>query len=128
MRLIIMDTNFILIPFMFHVDIFSELQRICDFPYKICLLDRSFEELKRIATKEKKFIKPALALIEKEGSEIIKTEGRKSVDLLLVEVAKEKKAIVATQDQQLRKNLKREKIPFIYMRQKKYLEIQKNVL
>jgi len=128
MVLIILDTNFILIPMMFNVDIFSEIERICIFDYELSIIDRSLDELKNIKTKEKRFIKPTLELIKKKGIKIIKTKDGKNVDEIIIETAKEKKAVVATQDALLRKSLKKDKIPVIYMRQKKYLELSKNVL
>jgi len=49
MRKIILDTNFLLIPAQFKVDIFSEIDRICSFTYSLFVLDKSVEELKKIS-------------------------------------------------------------------------------
>ena len=32
---VILDTNFLMIPYKFRVDIFSELTRVCNFSYKL---------------------------------------------------------------------------------------------
>ena len=41
---IILDTNFLMIPSMFKVDIFSEIERICDFKYELCIVDKTLDE------------------------------------------------------------------------------------
>ena len=45
MKKIILDTNFLLIPAQFNVDIFSEIERICDFQYQLCIVDKTLSEL-----------------------------------------------------------------------------------
>ena len=53
MKKILLDTNFLLIPSQFKVDIFSELERICIFNYKLYVLDKTVDELKYIIEKQK---------------------------------------------------------------------------
>ena len=64
---IILDTNFLLVPFQFNVDIFSEIERICDFQYSIFILDTTVDELKKVMAeqkgKHKEQAKAALSLI-----------------------------------------------------------------
>jgi len=116
---IILDTDFLLMSLKFRVDLISEINRVCDFNYKICIIDKTIDELKN-----KKFEKLALGLIKR--FEIINTKKDKIVDDLILEL-KDDNIIVATQDKEFKKKLKREKIPIITIRQKKYLMIQ-NVL
>ena len=53
MKKIILDTNFLLIPSQFNVDIFTEIDRICLFKYKLCVLDETINELNSIIEKQK---------------------------------------------------------------------------
>ena len=119
MHKVILDTDFLLTSLSFGVDLISEIDRICDFPYEICIIDKTVDELKN-----KKLGKLALQIIK--GFNIIETKKDKDVDELIFKLEKDN-IIVATQDKELKKKLKREKIPVITIRQKKYLIIQ-NVL
>ena len=89
MKKIILDTNFLLIPAQFRVDIFSEIQRIADFRYQLCILDKTLAELKKINQEQrgryKAAVKLALDLIKKKKPKVIKTSSQKYVDDLLVE-------------------------------------------
>ena len=53
MEKILLDTNFLLIPSQFKVDIFSEIKRICNFSYKLYVLDKSVGELNYIIENQK---------------------------------------------------------------------------
>lgn len=125
---ILLDTNFLLIPAVFKVDIFTELQRICDFKYKVYILDKSIKELQKIVEKQKgkhrEAAKLALILIKFKKTGIISTKSRKSVDDILYELAgKGKDVIIATQDKKLRKKIKNKGGKAIILRKKQYLEI-----
>ncbi|MBW2979356.1 hypothetical protein KY307_01755 [Candidatus Woesearchaeota archaeon] len=114
-----------MIPATLGVDIFREINRICQFNYEICILDKSIEELSKIIEKakgkEKRAAKTALALIKKKNIKIIKTHEKKlDVDSILLKKAK-KDAIIATQDIELKEGLKKIKAKHITLRQKKYL-------
>ena len=130
MKKIILDTNFLLIPAQFRVDIFSEIQRIVDFPYQLCIVDKSLDELKNIAEKQKKpsklAVKLTLGLIKTKDLKIIPVKqgnSRASADDLIVELASKEPGsyIIATQDRLLRQRLKEAKVNVIVLRQKKYL-------
>ena len=121
MKHIILDTNFILIPIQFKVDIFVELRRICDFNYEVSVLDKTITELNRITKtqpgKHKAAVRLALQLIKKNNVQTIKTATQKYVDDILVDLSK-KGYIIATQDIALKRRLKR---PYITLRKKQYL-------
>ncbi|MFC1801603.1 PIN domain-containing protein [Nanoarchaeota archaeon] len=121
MKKIILDTNFLLIPAQFRVDIFTEIQRVADFKYQLCILDKTLIELKKIHQEQrgkyKAAVKLALDLIKKKKPKVIKTTSEKYVDDLLVEQSK-KGAVIATQDIGLKRRLKK---PIITLRQKKRL-------
>ena len=122
-RRIILDTNFLLIPFQFRVDIFEEVKKIADFKYKLFVLDKTLDELVKIQKEQKgknrAAAKLALQLIKKKDVKIIKTTEDKIVDDLLAQYSR-KGDIIATQDLGLKRRLKK---PYIILRQKKYLAL-----
>ena len=121
MKKIILDTNMLLVPFQFKVDIFKEIDRIIDEKYEIFVVDKTLEELEKLIKgnkeKDKKVAKLAKQLIKKNKVKIINTQG-KNVDEIIIKI-KDKDTIVATQDKELRKKLKGD---VIVLRQKKYLK------
>ena len=130
MKKIIIDTNFLMIPYKFRVDIFSEFNRICNFNYELYIYENSINELKNIIDKQsgknKKAAQFALKLIKLKNISIIKSEP-KDVDLLILSNLT-KDTIVATQDMQLKKELLEKGAFVIILRQKKYLQLIKKGL
>ena len=117
MKKILLDTNFLLTVIEFKIDIFSELDRTCDFNYKLFTLDKVVDEIKNIIQKQKgknkKNAEFALKLLKK----IKKIKTKKGfTDDIIAEMSKE--YIVATQDTYLKKRLKGKKL---MIRQKKYI-------
>jgi hypothetical protein len=118
MKRVILDTNFLLAIGQFGIDVFSELERICDFPYKVFVLDKTIGELNKVLTtggKDKAAAKLALSLV-KEKVEVIRTSDG-YVDDILVQLANGDN-IVATQDKELKDRIKTR---VITIKQKKYL-------
>lgn len=127
MRKVVLDTNFLLIPFQFKVDIFSEISRICRFNCKLCIFEQSINELEKIikgqSGKDKKAAQFALKLIKLKDIGIIKSNQREGyVDSLILNSLAEGD-VVATQDSQLKKELLKKGSTVIILRQKKYLEL-----
>ena len=125
MKKIIIDTNFLMIPIQFRVDIFSEFSRICNFNYKLFIFEQSINELKNIIEKQtgknRKAAQFALKLIKLKNINIIKSK-RKNVDSLILKNASND-TIVATQDSHLKKKLLEKGASVIILRQKKYLQL-----
>jgi len=117
---IILDTDFILHSIENKVDFFEEIKRISQFKYKICIIDRTLEELKN-----KKNEKLALSLL-KNKVDIIQTKKDKPVDDLILSL-ESKNIVVCTSDKELKEKLKKRNIPVIHLRKRKYLVIE-NVL
>ena len=124
MKRIIIDTNFLLIPLKFRVDIFSEFNRVCNFNYKLSIFDGSINELKNIIEKQsgidKKAAQFALKLIKLKNIGIIKSHQKDVDELILNSVNND--TIIATQDINLKKELLKKGASVIILRQKKYLE------
>jgi hypothetical protein len=128
MRKVIIDTNFLLIPYQFKVDIFSEIRRICNVKYDVFVLDKTVGELERIIGKQggkhREAAKLALGLLKSKGVKVIETREDKVVDDIIVELANRKEHIVATQDKGLKRRLKTKGIPVITLRQRQYLVLR----
>lgn len=112
---ILLDANFLLIPFQFKVDIFSEIERIVDVNYELVTLKSCLNELKSL-----KEYKPMLKLAKEKNIKIIENIN-KPVDKEIIKYAVENQALVATQDKELKRKLKKEGINTITLRKKKFL-------
>jgi hypothetical protein len=123
---VILDTNFLLIPGQFMVDIFAEIGRIMQEQFVLYIIDKSLKELNNIVItgkqKDRFAAKLALALAIQKNLKTLHSFGsKKSVDDIIVSKA-DKDTIVATQDKALRERLKEKGAKIIGLRQKKYLE------
>lgn len=129
---IYIDTNFLLIPAQFKVDIFEELKRILYFPYELHVLNESIIELKQIKNKPGKAAlqaKLTLALLEhkikQKSLNITAFSKELGVDDILVELAEKnaKDTLFATQDLELKRRIWEKGAKVIVLKNKKYLEI-----
>ena len=119
-KIVLLDTNFLLIPAQFKVDIFAELQRLCDFNYEVVVLAATVAELngvvndKNSSAKNRKAAKLGLQLIKAKNVRVIKVERKvfKSPDKAILEFAVagnrlvNRSVFVATQDKELKDNLR----------------------
>jgi hypothetical protein len=124
MKRIILDTNFLTIPYQFNIDVFEEIERIIEEDYELVTLDCVVEELKRMMESKGKdavAARVALELIKKKNVKVIKTKEKK-VDNTIIKLA-DKNTIVATNDKGLRKKLKNKNVKVLYLRSKKRLAI-----
>ena len=117
MRKIILDTNALMAIAEFKIDIFSELERVCDFTYDLYILEGTIKELRKIMEEQRQKFKRAakLALANVKAKAIKKIASSKYVDDELVELSK-KGDLVLTQDIELKKRLTK---PYFTIRQKK---------
>ncbi len=127
MKKILLDTNFLMICFQFRVDIFTELDRVCNFDFKLFVLDKTIEELEKIVGeqkgKNKEAAKIALKLIAIKKINIIKTKSNRKTDDVIRDIAAKDNYIVATQDKDLKRRLINQGASVIVLRQKKVLAI-----
>ena len=120
MKKIILDTNFLTIPYQFNVDIFEEIDRIMEEDYELITLDKVVEELKKMKKgKDTIAARIGLELIEKKNIKVIKTDEKK-VDNAIVKLA-DKNTTVATNDRDLRRRLKNKNVKVLYLRSKKHI-------
>lgn len=123
MKKIILDTNMLLVPVQFNVDIFDEIDRLIEGKYQIVTLDLVVNELKKMAksnSKDAKAAKVGLELIKNKKVKIVKSKIR-NTDNAIIQLANNN--IVATNDKLLRQKLRNKNIKTIYLRNKKFLEM-----
>ena len=121
-KIIIPDTNALIAIAEYKIDLFENLNRICDFPYQIQVLQATLEELEKIkqaSLKKSRLVQFINLLLKQKKIEIIPQEGY--VDDLLVEHSYLNNHIL-TQDNALKKRLKK---PYFTIRQQKYIILVK---
>ncbi|DAC73314.1 MAG TPA: hypothetical protein DSN98_00045 [Thermoplasmata archaeon] len=122
-KTVILDTSAILSFFEFSIDWEKELFRLLD-GYKIIVPSEVIKELeilsKQTASQRKQ--KAAAALKFAERYETIDTRAGNADDAAM-EAARKTHGVVATNDTELRKRLKHESIPVIFLRGKKKLAL-----
>lgn len=114
---ILFDTNFVLLPPNVSFDLRDELDRLIGKKYEIVIIPQVKKELKKIGK-------------EKIGKKIIDKFNIKTVpapeehaDQAIVDMEKQN-TVVCTNDQELRKRLRKKRTPVIYLRGNKKLEIK----
>ena len=137
-NLVIIDSNFILIPFQFKINYFNEIRENLEGKLKFVIFKQILDELKAKSRRESKSGKFQLQLnsglnfIERnkehfdiEIIKVIKDHSETTDDFLirnLISLKIEAKHVfLATNDQELRKRAKKARINVIFLRQKKYL-------
>lgn len=125
MKTIILDTNFLMIPYQNRIDIFSELERMIPEKYELVAPEGVIKELQQIqdtgSGSEKIAAKIALELIEKKGVKAIESHG--NVDESILDfIAKNKDSIVCTNDKELKRKLRKSHTPIICLKGKNRLE------
>ena len=124
-RIVILDTNALMMLFEFSIDLESELNRLLG-SYCIFVPTTVLDELKFLSEKgngkQKRIAKSALAL--SKNYKCMQTDLNESVDDSLISIAKEKNGIILTNDRELRKKLKEMDLKVIFLRAKKKLSMQ----
>jgi len=123
MKKIILDTNFLMSLVKFKVGL-EEIEEIVGEPYQLFTLDMVVGELKKISESKGRDAgnaKFALELIKINKINILNS-SKTNTDKAIIDLA-DKSTIVATNDIELRKKLKKLEIKTIYLRAKKYLGI-----
>jgi rRNA-processing protein FCF1 len=122
---VLIDTNFILVPAKFKVDIYQEINRLMEVPYDLYVLDKSLIELENIINSQKGAQKAAArlgkAILEAKKPKTLKTTSKDYVDDIILDL---EGFIIATLDKELRAKLKKRGVRTIVLRQKKYLVME----
>ena len=127
-RAVLLDTNFLFIPLRHKVDIFRELETLLGPNIQIYIIEATLQELEYLKQNAKPSLIKEIDFAEKLSKKciILETSNNKNetTDDKILRIALELDLPVATNDKELRKRLKREKITVIFLRQRAYLDIE----
>ncbi len=124
---VIFDTNMLLLSVQKPLDIFSEVGRVLNAAYTPAVLTATINELNRMLTsgRPKEKIESKLALELAKKCEIIEYEASvDNADRAIIEYARKNRVIVATNDIELRRRLRKLGIPVIFLRGFDHLELE----
>jgi len=121
---VILDTNFLLLPFQFKIDIKEEIARMVNGEYELCVTEGVLRELEGLSkdgpsSKRGRQSRCALSLVKE--MKVLKMDV-KDVDDALVSLASDNN-IVCTNDKVLKEKIRKKGAPVIFMRQKGYLAV-----
>ena len=127
--LVIPDTNFLLVPGQFGVDIIGELNRVLDVRFRIAVPNAVLQELEVIERKSRGRDLLAIRMAKKlaERFEVVEIGrfGERPIDDQIFDFAvKNERVIVCTNDKGLKRRLREKGIPVVYLRSKKILELE----
>lgn len=124
---VIFDSNFLFVPFQFHIDIFDELEKLAG-RFEPVVLSPTLDELETLSKKSpvKTSRQALLALELTKRCRVVEMEKKRgeSHDDVILRVAKEWKSPVATNDRTLRKRLREAEVTTIFLRQRSRLEVE----
>jgi rRNA-processing protein FCF1 len=124
---VILDTNFLFITIRFGVDIFEELERVVGAPVHCVVPSAVVGELGLISEGSKpSFVREvefAFSLIERCETVDAAPRPGETVDEVIARLAQELGCPVATNDSDLRKLLRKKRVPVVYLRQRSHLEV-----
>lgn len=114
--MVLLDTNFLTMPQQFKIDIVEEIK------YKIpnaelVTIEPVVKELEKLPVG-----KVALEMIKKGLIRVLPAKG--NADEALLKSALENKAVVCTNDRKLRKMLRNNKVPVMYLRERKRIDVE----
>ena len=118
MEKVLLDTNFLLVPFQFKVNLYEDIQKFGK-PMTLDSCIRELETLARRKTKSGLCAKAALILLRVKNLKIEKSPY--SSDTAVIEYSNTHSCAVATNDRKLIKRLKSNGIRIIRLRQKRLL-------
>lgn len=141
MHKVILDTNILLVPGQFKVDIFSEIDRLMDEPYELIVLEGSLDELEKIIQdaakgEDKRAARLGKMLLEHhkkrdfsaaetgqcKALKILPGSSGEYVDDAILSIA-EDDTLVATNDNQLKRRLLERGVRVISLKQQQYLTV-----
>lgn len=136
-HIILLDTNFLMLPTALGIDIYEDIPLLCDFPVLLTYIDRSLHELDMIlkdkklkVRKQARLSKEILSLKDLPEINTSHLPARMEVDDVLLDVAAEINAqqtvpcFIATNDYELKQRAKDKNIPLITVRKKQYLILE----
>jgi rRNA-processing protein FCF1 len=121
-RDVVLDTNFLLIPFRFRINIIRELDYLIEASHRYVISSRTLAELEKLgkaAGKAGMAARLALKMVEASGMTVVKSGMH--VDDWIVEYSVANRAIACTNDRGLRKRLRDMDIKVVTLKSKSRL-------
>ncbi|MDY6771218.1 MAG: hypothetical protein SV186_04660 [Candidatus Nanohaloarchaea archaeon] len=116
---LLLDANFLVLPFQFNVEIFDEFERLVGAGYTAHTLDRTLNEA--INLEDGEYAQLVDRLVDLKDIHVINAPADQSVDDQLVTFA-EHGFVICTNDTEVRQQLDEQELPHIYLRQENHLE------
>ncbi|RKY43454.1 MAG: DNA-binding protein [Candidatus Omnitrophota bacterium] len=119
----LLDTNFLMIPGKFKVDVFEELKKFGkpEF-FTLSSVVKELENLSSGKGKNSKYARIGLQLLEKNKVKIL--SAAKDVDSEILNFAEKQEFVICTLDKELKNRAVSKGIKVVFLRQKKYLDIK----
>jgi len=114
---VVLDTNFLLVPYQFGIDVFVEIERVLQVPHEFIIPSGVIGEVERLGKgkgKEGAAARFAAKLLGKNKCTVVPSEG--NVDNWIFEYALKEEAVVATNYRLLRNRLKKRRVKVISLR------------
>ncbi|MEM0372630.1 MAG: hypothetical protein QXO69_02195 [archaeon] len=116
--IIVMDTNALMIPGKFGLDVIEEAKRIVP-NAEFVAVESTVRELENIGDKNARL---ALQIIEKNKMRVEKVPGE--TDCAVITYAQSNKGIVFTNDSEMKKKCVKMRVPVMFLRKKKTLALE----
>jgi len=123
---VLLDSNFLMIPMEFHIDVFEEIQNLFGRRVEFILIKPVHDELRTLLKRGSKVVRQAAYALElAKRCRIMNVEMKpsESTDDAIARVAKDTGTIVATTDLELKTRLRNINVPVIYLRERSRLEV-----
>ena len=125
---VIFDSNFFFIPLQVKIDIFEEIMNLLNQKYEPIMLSTTLQELRKIAEKGtpklRKQTAMALKFAEKCRVFDVKKSRDETNDDVVMRIAVQWRSPVATNDRELRRRLREQNLPVIFLRGENRLELE----
>ena len=122
--LVLLDSNFLLLPFQFHVDIFAEIETLISAKPRYAVPEQVLLELEHLSEsrgKLAKFAGAALALA-RQRCEVLSVEARDADEAL--EKLAGRGTIICTNDKVLKEKVRKRGSAVIFLRERQKLSVE----
>jgi rRNA-processing protein FCF1 len=124
---VLLDTNFLLVPIRFGVDVFAEAERVLNQLVDFAVTPNVLGEVERLRSEAQPGFRSELDFALKVASrcKVIDAEPEEgeTVDDSIVRLAASRGYVVATTDAELRRRLREVGVKVLILRQKRYLQL-----
>ena len=120
---LLVDTNFLLVPIRFKVDIFTESQNALNDLVEFYVSSRVLDEINILKDKSQNSFVRQLKFAEKlaENCTVINDDSETRVDQSLIDLALREEMVLGTADSELRQKARKAGVKVVYLRQKSHL-------